>query len=1485
MATNKGTRDSTPADRAELDHPSHPYPCLLIGVGASAGGLEAFGTLLRNLPEKAQLSLVLVTHLDPHHESVLAELLDQQTPLPVRQVTHDTPLECDRVYVIPPNQNMIVEQGVLKLSPQAGRTNRLPIDTFFASLAAERREKAVGVVLSGNASDGTLGLKAIKAEGGITFAQDRSARFESMPRTAIAAGVVDFVLPPQGIARELAALARHPYLAPTDTQPLLDEDGPLATILDMLRSTTGVDFAHYKAPTIQRRTLRRMALHKIERPEEYVTYLRQRPDELRGLCNDLLINVTEFFRDPDTFEALKQVAFPKIMQDRRDNEPFRVWVPGCSTGEEVYSIAITLLEYLETAHLRPEIQFFGTDVSEVTIDQARSGLYPKTMGTMLPPERLRRFFVLSEAGYQIARSIRDFCVFSIHNILRDPPLSRMDMVSCRNLLIYLRPLMQTRVTALLRYALKPSGCLLLGNSESLGAMAPYFTTLDKQHRMYCRNASVPEPPLDLPARIAPAIGWHGYGNPANVRQPEPGGIRQYVERHIAEFAPRAIVIDESERIAELRGNLQPILLPAAGAGASLDDALRPEIAEALHSALPKTRSENLPIRVRDLSFRTLGNSSKVDIQVLPITIPQAAQHYLVIFENLRATAPGSRQDENGDKDNQQQEVQQLEEKLESHRQYLQTVIEELRSSNEEVQSTNEELQSTNEELQTAKEELQASNEELRTINDEMQSRNADLSRAHNDLINLFSSMNLPILMLDNELRIRRFTPVSEQILHLIAADIGRPISDLNLRIKVPDLVKVLRDVIDTPMVFEREVQSEEGRWYSMRVRPYRTTENRLDGAVLQLLDIDEIKRDVEELKQARNYSEAIVNTVREPLIVLDEKHCLRTANSSFYQRFRVAPSHAANQVIFDLANGKLDRPELRYLLASVEGSANTLKEVEIDFDWPDDGNRTLVVNARALRLGDKPGLILLAFEDITERKLEAEARYRRLFETAKDGILVADADSGVLIDVNPYAEQMLGIRRSEMMGRNVWELAPFQEAGELRNSIPRIREAGVVRFSDVTLCPPDGRTIQTEIIGNVYPERGRSLVQFNIRDISERKKFFREIQETQKLESLGLLAGGIAHDFNNLLTGIMGNASLALADTAPDHPARVYLRDVVRATEHASHLTHQMLAYAGKGQFVTEAVDVSDLLTEIHALIRTSIPKNVNMQFDLMQHPPAVTADRSQIRQLLMNLVINAGEAIPPDRGGTVSLHTGVREITAREAADHFAADEIGPGLYLVIQIADTGIGMDETTKARIFDPFFTTKFTGRGLGLAAAMGIVKSHGGTMRVRSSPGEGSTFTVLLPAMKSPPKASDAQTVRKPVKGQGGLILVVDDEPDIRQIAERALTRAGYDVLLAADGTEGSRVFSRNKNRISLVILDLTMPKSGGEDTLRRLKKARKDIPVILTSGYDETESMRRFGEEDLAGFLRKPFTIDRLLEQVNALLGPPSASPGPRTSPS
>lgn len=834
----------TADDPEEQDWSTFP----VVGIGASAGGLEAFTELLQALPSDTGMAFVFVQHLDPKHVSLLTELLQRHTSMRVQEAVHGCKIEPNHLYVIPRNTHMSLVRGVLTLTPRhLAPSPHMPIDPFLRSLAADQKSKAIGVILSGNASDGTLGMMAIKAEGGITFAQStETAKHDGMPRAAIAAGCVDFVLSPKEIANELARLGRHPYTGPAQpaVENVLVPDTPegLGRILGLVRRTTGVDFSYYKTTTIRRRILRRMALRRMDTLDSYLAKLRSDPTELPALYEDMLINVTQFFRDPEVFENLKTSVFPKIAAT---SGSIRIWVPGCSSGEEVYSLAIVLLEFLDERKHEINIQLFGTDISERSLEKARSGLYPPSIVHDVSPERLRRFFTKVDSSFQIGKRVREMCVFAKQNLVKDPPFSKLDLVSCRNVLIYLGPVLQKRVIPIFHYALKPNGFLLLGSSEAIGSFGELFTAVDKKSKIYERRLSA-RPPLEFPRDEAltdrePAHRIQDW-NEADL-------LREADRIALSKYAPPGVVVDDDLNIVQFRGHTSLYLESAPGmASLNLLKMAREGLVTELRNAMLKARKDNTAVRREGLRIRRDTGFLNLNLDVIPFNkVPGRGPRYLVLFEE----SGGETLVEGGPKRKRpkasapEREIIQLRRELAATREYMQSVIEEhessneeLRSANEEIQSSNEELQSMNEELETAKEELQSSNEELNTVNEELNTRNLQIAQAGNDLLNLLSNVNIPIVMLDNNLRIRRFTPVTQRLLNLIPSDVGRPISDINMQLQLPKIDRILEDVVRTLTPQTLEAKDLSGRSYSVRVRPYRTEDNKIDGVVLVVVDVE-----------------------------------------------------------------------------------------------------------------------------------------------------------------------------------------------------------------------------------------------------------------------------------------------------------------------------------------------------------------------------------------------------------------------------------------------------------------------------------------------------------------------------------------------------------------------------------------------------------------------------------------------------------------------
>jgi two-component system CheB/CheR fusion protein len=836
-----------PRARAVQQQNSH-FP--IIGVGSSAGGLEPFMDFLRNVPAGSGLAIIYLQHSDPGHISELPQILGRVTNMPVHLATDTTTIAPNVLYVAPPDGAVTFADGVLRVEPRGDRAT-MPIDALLRSLAADLGSRAISVILSGTASDGTLGSKAIKAEGGITFAQDDTAKFDGMPRSAIAAGAIDFVLPPADIAAEIVRIARHPYVARQDEADHFSEHD-LGTIFTLLRTAHDVDFTHYKPPTIERRIRRRMALHKVETLGDYIEILREKRDEIENLYNDILIRVTSFFRDPEVFGALQNEVLPALMRNRSD-KPLRIWVPGCATGEEVYSLAIVFHEAMAALEIECPVQVFGTDVSDASIERARSGMYTESIAAEVSPERLRRFFTKVDSGYRVSKSIRDCCIFARQNLTKDPPFSKLDLISCRNVLIYLGTVLQRRVMSIFHYSLQPDGYLLLGSSETIGNYADLFTIMDRRNKIYQRKGAHGRLPLDLTRATLPMSG-HGHERLRLIDDEAlvaPNLFREADRVLLSRFSPAGVVIDEEMEILQFRGRTSTYLEPAPGAASfNLLKMAREGLLAELRTAIHAARKKDSSVRREGITIASDGQTQAVTIDVIPFVGPSGGRYFIILFEPERPEPPSrSRQKKTAAPAAEMKQTIRLKRELEATRDYLQSIIEEqeamneeLRSANEEIQSSNEELQSTNEELETAKEELQSSNEELMTLNEELEHRNDELAHVNNDLLNLLASVDLPIVMLDSNLRIRRFNPSAQRLLNLIPSDAGRSIRDLSLTLDIQDLDAMIVGVIDTLEVRELRVHDREGHAYLLRIRPYKTADNKIDGAVLVLIDIEQLKK-------------------------------------------------------------------------------------------------------------------------------------------------------------------------------------------------------------------------------------------------------------------------------------------------------------------------------------------------------------------------------------------------------------------------------------------------------------------------------------------------------------------------------------------------------------------------------------------------------------------------------------------------------------------
>ncbi len=959
--------DPNPEETEMIEIPKGDFP--IVGLGASAGGLEAFGAFFSNMPPDTGMAFVLVQHLDPGHASSMVELLKKYTRMPVIEATNNVRIEPNRVYMIPPNKGMVISDKNLMLIEQTTHPGIAhSIDTFFRSLADERKENAIGIVLSGTGSDGTLGAKAIKAGLGLVIVQEpKSARYDGMPQAAIAAGVADIVLPVEEMAGKLIEYVKTSYGKLAEKRHLAVETSTdaMQRIFAIVRARTRHDFSGYKPSTLNRRIERRMKVNQFENVEDYIRLLSESPREVETLFKDFLINVTSFFRDPEAFNALAEKL--KVLMEHRYAEggrAFRAWVVGCSTGEEAYSLAILLHETMDELKKYFDWQIFGTDLDGEAIETARHGVYPENIRSDVSPERLTKFFTAKENQFAVNREIRERLIFSVHDVAGDPPFSRIDLISARNLLIYLNIATQQRLLPLFHYALNRGGILFLGTAETVGEFGDYFVPLDRKWRIYETQKRA----VSLPVTIAPTVP------PLTARMPVSPVSESYTnvviheaEKDLLKALPPSILIDESGRVLYVHGDTWKYLQLAEGrlSDSVLDmarEGIKPTLGNTINEALAKGEA----VTRTGATSRINGNVRKVRITVKPVRMTaRGSQKLAVIFEDVTEPAKrgkkGQAVEDKGRFMELEQELQFTRENLRSTVEELETANEELRSANEEYQSTNEELQSTNEELETSREELQSVNEELVTINTEHQKKIEELSTINDDMQNLLNSTDIATIFLDHRLNIKRYTPAATHLLNLIDADIGRPLSHITSTLKIDRLNAAAHAVLNKLVPVVQDVETQDGRWYSLRVHPYRTTENLIAGAVMSFVDINEQKQLQEEQRK-------IIDTLRESVLVLDTNLKIASANEAFYHMFQMTAAQAEGKHVSEISKS-LDIRQLHELVRGGGDADARIEGIKVECDIPGTGRRTLSLTARLLHMAAAPSQkVLLVMEEIGKNK-------------------------------------------------------------------------------------------------------------------------------------------------------------------------------------------------------------------------------------------------------------------------------------------------------------------------------------------------------------------------------------------------------------------------------------------------------------------------------------------------------------------------------------
>jgi two-component system, chemotaxis family, CheB/CheR fusion protein len=962
--TSKIKRTTSPEERV--------FP--IVGIGASAGGLEALEQFFANMPSDSGIAFVIIQHLDPKAHSSMPEILSRFTKMPIQVATYGLKVEPDCVYLIPPSKSLELQDGVLIVQDQSLFPRlKLPIDFFFSSLAREMGSDAIGIVLSGTGTDGTLGLRAIKAEQGTVFVQEpKSAKYDGMPLSAIDTGLADFILKPDQMPEKLILFRKHSSTNGAKFGTANEASEPLQQIFAILRTKTGHDFTRYKRATIHRRLQRRMSVNQINDISGYARYLKGNEDELKALLKDLLISVTNFFRDPEAFEALK-VQIRDLLKNKSEGNDLRVWVAGCATGEEAYSVAMVISECLDELKKRLQVQLYATDIDVDALSKARMGNYPVTIVADVTSKRLKRFFIKQGDTYRVKSEIRERIVFAPQDFIKDPPFSRMDLISCRNLLIYLESDIQNRLLPLLHYSLKPGGVLFLGASETIGESKDLFTVLERKWKIYQRREVVlATDRLKFPAVFAPS----SRDTTVEPVQSATAGIPELAEKiFLSDYAPTFAVIDEKYRLIYVRGRTGKYLEIASGQPSlSILEMAREGLRMELGSAIYRATSEKKKIVYEGVRVKLNGGFQSINLTVAPLTGPGIPPGFLIVVFRESELTPEERKAKTSIKS--PKHVLELEEELKLTRETLQATIEELeaaneemKSANEELQSNNEELQSTNEELDTSREELQSLNEEMNTLNAELQDKNQLLSKANDDLNNFINRTDIAIILLDDELKIRSYTPATSDVFNVRNLDIGRPLDEIKSRLAYDKMVDDAHEVLRTLQPKEVELQRKDGHWYNMRISSYRTAQNVVSGLVMSLLDINEQKKASEALRESKDYLDNLINYANAPIIVWNKELKITRFNQAFEQ----LTGRSANEMI----GKKVD------ILIPLDKQNDVLKEinrvttegerweaVEIPIQHLDGTIRIVLWNSATVYAPDgKTALATIAQgQEITERK-------------------------------------------------------------------------------------------------------------------------------------------------------------------------------------------------------------------------------------------------------------------------------------------------------------------------------------------------------------------------------------------------------------------------------------------------------------------------------------------------------------------------------------
>jgi len=1350
--------------RPRLAPPASDISFPVIAVGASAGGLEAFTKLLQAFPATGGMALIFVQHLDPTHESMLVSLLAPHTKMPVQEAADGMPIKPDNVYVIAPGTSLTVGDGVLHVSvPKERHGARMPFDLLLRALAVAYNEYAVGVVLSGTGADGTLGLHAVKEGGGLVVAQDpEEAAHAGMPQSAIDSRVVDLILPIAKIPASLEVYAHHMTLADDDgSKTAPHHDLELGKIIALLRTRAGQDFAAYRPGTLMRRIRRRIAILGVTDTASYLALLADNAKELDALAKDLLIHVTSFFRDAAVFRFLATSVIPQIVRQHPPGQPIRVWVPACSTGEEAYSLAILFLEELAAAKQNFKLQIFGTDVDEEAVATARHGRYAATLKSELSPERLKAFFVEEPGGYRVAGGLREAVIFTVQDVLIDPPFAHIDFMSCRNLLIYLLPEAQHRVLSLAHFALRKDGILLLGIAEGASAVRDDFDAISEDLRVFRRTGSARKLNLQFTANSKSRVFWPRAEHPP--RDINLGAISKQLL--LDAYAPASVLVDQKHEGLYYFGPTDNYLrVPAGDASHGVFAMVRQGLRNQLRTALQRARSERTLVAVSGGAVKRGTATFAVRVEVRPVQSGDK-EFFLISFadEAPITLRSGHSADEAPFESTRVLELEKMVEVLQKELQEANRDLEissaDQQAINEDAQALNEEFQSTNEELETSKEELQSLNEELNALNAQLTATVTQQRTTSDDIENILRSSELSVIFLDTDLNIRFFSPAAKAHFNTIGSDIGRPISDLAHRFDDTELLVDIRSVLKTSVAANREIRSHNGDWFNRSVLPYRTRAGVMQGVVLTFADISVMKATELKIAAERAYADTVSDTVRQPLVVVDERLQVVSSNSSFRHMFDASAGDIVGRALTSVCGGCLDLPAMTSFLDRSHAASEPIEDYEMEIELPPLGRRVLLLSSRKIIGESAAGRgILIALDDITERKQISEA-----LEIAKS-----------------KAEK-----------------------------------------------------------ANLGKSRFLAAASHDLR---------------QPLQTLSLLHGILARKINE-------PESLALIDKLDETlGAMSGMLDTLLDI-------NQLEAGTVQPEIDTFAIGtvLDHLKTEF-----SYIAKSKGIALHAVPSSLRVRSDPLLLAQMIRNLLSNA---VKYTKYGKVLV--GCRREGAR----------------VRLEVWDTGIGIPAGQFEAIFEEYHQlgNPARERGLGLGLGLSIVRRLGELLghriSVRSEPGKGSVFSVNLPL------SEEVETKRGRAAGPGakiksravsaGTILIVEDDPTVREALDLLFTGEGYKTLVAPDGPAVSAMARQGGLLPDVIVADYNLP--GGRTGIEVIAEVRlalkRHVPAIVLTGDIAADILRKVAAAD-CGYLRKPVNVDQLTRRIADLVAAQRTSPPP-----